>query len=202
MSVLDEAARQIARPKANFEDFAAFDKKTGALWTWWARRLLRDVPPWLDADDLRQELMIEAWCAAGRWREGKGSKPGAWVAQAAIRRARKAVMRARGVNRHTWRFDEPSMHDVGVDEIEVRVDAEQESLLLGLELIQQVANEHGELAAIVVQAVAANDSDIASAAKMIYDDSESRFLFKLGSEREARQVVRDTVRRIAATTRR
>lgn len=198
MSEMDEAVRQMARPKA---DFAEFERKTGRLWTWWARRLVRrGVPPWLDADDVRQEILIEAWRSAGRWKGAGGAKPTTWVAQSAIYVGRKAVMRARGVNRHAWRFDDPPCFDIGVDDVECMaepIDAEQEMELLAGAIVREVAREHGLQAALVVQAVAACDGDLTMAATMVYDDRDARLLLRLGSFEAAKRAVRVTVEQIS-----
>lgn len=175
-------------------DFAEFERQTGKVWRWWAGRLSRrDVPSWLDEEDVRQELLIAAWAAATRWKEEKGAKPSTWIAQSAIRAARKSVMRARGVNRHTWRWDEASRHDVATEDLEVVVDAAQEDALLEREAVLDAFLEHGPEAALVLRAVAAADGDPEAAAEALYEDKQARLLCRLGSPQQARRFVRQWI---------
>lgn len=179
-------------------DFAEFAGHTGKVWSWWAGRLSRrDVPSWFDEEDVRQELLVAAWAAAGRWEEDKGAKPATWIAQSAIRAARKSVMRARGVNRHTWRWDEPTRHDVATEDLEAGVDAEQENALLGRGVLLAIAEEHGPIGAIVAQAIAAADGDVAIASLMLYEDAETRLLCRLGNRAQAEKIVRHWIKALA-----
>jgi DNA-directed RNA polymerase specialized sigma24 family protein len=181
-------------------DFAEFAKHTGKLWSWWASRLSRrDVPSWLDEEDVRQELLVAAWRAADRWEESKGAKPATWIAQSAIRAARKSVMRARGVNRHTWRWDEPARHDVAIEDLESSVDAEQENDLLGRGVLLSLAEEHGPIAALVARALAAADGDAEIAGLLLYEDSGVRLLCRFGNEAQAVKLVRQWIKALAGT---
>lgn len=191
---MEEAASALARKEMDFREFEA---KTGKLWSWWARRLVRDIPPFIDDDDVRQELLIEAWRSSNRWMKTGGAAPSTWIAQSALRAGRKAIMRARGVNRHTWRMDDPSRYDMATEDLEKMVDAEQENALLEVEIIREVESEHGSLAAIVVQAMMISEGDPEVAAKRIYDDPISRLLFRVTDEEQIAQVVAKTIQRIA-----
>lgn len=197
MTAYDEAARSLASGGG----FDSFVRSTGRMWQWWANRLTRrDVPAWFDVDDARQELLIEAWRSAGRWSEDGGARASTWIAQSAIRATRKAVMRARGVNRHTWRWDDPGRYDVATGEIDadaVSVDAVQEDGLMGEALIREIADEHGLVAAIVVQAIALADGDLLRAATILYADPDARLLCRVGSEDAARRVVNATIEKVS-----
>lgn len=197
---LVQASQAHARGEMTFEEF---ERHTGKVWSWWAHRLARrDVPSWFDEDDVRQELLVAAWAAADRWEEDKGAKPATWIAQSAIRAARKSVMRARGVNRHTWRWDEPARHDVATEDLEARVDAVQEEGLLAREVMQTVAAEHGPIAAIVAQALAQADGDAELAGELLYADPDVRLLCRLGNVAQGRRLARQWIGALCARRRR
>lgn len=220
---LIQASQAHARGEIDFEQF---ERHTGKVWSWWARRLagsfvpmskngkspprremtfgcLRrsDVPPWFDEEDARQELLIAAWRAAGRWEEAKGAKPATWIAQSAIRAARKSVMRARGVNRHTWRWDEPARHDVATEDLEAHVDASQEDALMAREMTLAVLSEHGPIAAIVVQALSESDGDPVIAGGLLYADPKLRLLCRLSNEAQGHRLARQWIGALCARRR-
>jgi hypothetical protein len=109
-------------------------------------------------------------------------------------------MRARGVNRHTWRWDEPSRHDVAIEDLEAKAgaDAEQEDALLGRGVLLRIAEEHGPVAAIVAQALARADGSPEIAAQILYADPEVRLLCRLGNERQAVKLARGWIRALGA----
>lgn len=210
MAKVDTAARSYVRGKTTFEQF---EKATGGLWTYWANRLTFNVPPYLDREDVRQELLIEAFRASQRFDETKGTEPAMWMTQSAINIAKKAVMRARGVNRHEWKWNAPARFDIAVETVNgsepewdgqndsspigagavASVDATQEEDAMEKDVLRQVFNEHGPKMVIVVRALMASGGSGTQAAKMIWQDRQASLLLRLGSESEATRFVRKQI---------
>ena len=90
--------------------FRQFMGETDRRWQWWAKRLARSgIPAWLDAEDIRQELLVEAWRALKRYDpvKAKGQTPAQFTEFAAkyLLKGREVSIQGRISNR-SWEDDE------------------------------------------------------------------------------------------------
>ncbi len=191
--------------------FSCFVEETERRWQWWAKRLARaGIPLWLDAEDIRQDLLLEAWRAMKRF-DGKKAKsvtPSQFVEVAAKNAAKKNVHRARGDDRHTWAWGAPRF-DLAAStlvregdedaEFEVPVEPEQGRARERREAVMALARQQESLRDFfAVQALAAAEGDIEHAAQLFYEDLDARLLCRLPSEHTARMVVGRVASRLAA----
>lgn len=210
-----EAARACASGEITFRRFAF---ETDRRWNWWAKRLARSgIPAWIDLDDIRQELLLEVWRALSRYDPAKAkqkAKPEVEVSQfvefAAKYHAKKQVHRARGDDRHTWkwgpaRFEIPlsALAREGEEEdaeaFDVPVEADQDRTVERREAVMQLAREQGSLRDFFgVQALAEANGDVDAAATMLWENLDIRLLCRLPSDSAARTIIGSLAARIAA----
>lgn len=206
-----DAARACASGEISFKQFV---DETDRRWQWWAKRFARSgIPAWLDIEDIRQDLLIEAWRALGRYdvAKAKGQTPAQWTEFAAKSHAKKAVHRARGDNRHTWewgpaRFDIPASAFVRegedgelIDIFDVPVDPDQDRAVERKQMVLKLAREQSSLRDFFgVQALAEAEGDVDVAAELLWGDLDARLLCRLPSDHAARLVVGRLAARIAA----
>lgn len=70
---MKEQLLALKRREITFDQFARatthdWDRLAGYVWERWRRK----VPVGVSLEDIRQELLVAAWVAVGRWRPGKG----------------------------------------------------------------------------------------------------------------------------------
>lgn len=195
-------------------EFARFVEETDRRWQWWAKRLSRaGIPVWLDVEDIRQELLVEAWRAMKRFdgKKAKNVSESQWTERAAKEHAKKQVHRARGDDRHTWawgppRFDIPvsALLKDGADEdaasiFDVPVEPEQDRARERAEAVMQLARQQESMRDFfAVQALAAAEGDVEYAAKLFWEDLDARLLCRLPSDHTARMIVGRVAARLAA----
>lgn len=206
-----EAARACASGEMGFAHFAA---ATERRWHWWARRLARSgIPAWLDEEDIKQDLLLEAWRALTRYNEAKAKSQtvAQFVEFAAKYRAKKQVHRARGDDRHLWTWG-PARYEIPFSALgketdeddeaiafDVPVDADQDRAAERREAVLALAREQDNLRDFfAIEAIAAANGDIDLAAQVLYGDLDARLLLRLPCERTARTIVGRVATRIAA----
>ncbi len=193
--------------------FREFMSETDRRWEWWAKRLARaGIPSWLDVDDIRQDLLLEAWRAVQRYdaEKAKSATPGQFVEFAAKYHAKKEVHRARGDDRHTWawgppRFDIPASaltregEDGDDDIFDVPVDPDQDRALERRDTVMQLARQQANMRDFFgVQALAEARGDVDVAAELLWNDLDVRLFCRLPSDSTARMVVGRLAARLAA----
>ncbi len=203
-----DAARACATGTMTFRQFMS---ETDRRWQWWAKRLARSgIPAWLDAEDIRQELLVEAWRALRRYDSVKanGQTPAQFTEFAAKYHAKKQVHRARGDDRHTWawgpaRFEIPmsafAREEDEEDIFDIPIDADQDRAVERKQTVMQLAREQGNLRDFFgVQALAEARGDVEEAARMLWEDLDMRLLCRLPSDNAARLIVGRLASSIAA----
>lgn len=205
-----DAARACAAGTITFRQFMG---ETDRRWQWWAKRLARaGIPAWLDTEDIRQELLVEAWRALRRYdsEKAKGQSPAQFTEFAAKYHAKKQVHRARGDDRHTWEWG-PAKFEIPMsafsregDEEEnevfdIPIDADQDRAIERKQSMMILAREQGNLRDFFgVQALAEAQGDIEEAARMLWEDLDMRLLCRLPSDHAARLIVGRLASGIAA----
>lgn len=205
-----EAARACVAGTMTFREFV---RETDRRWEWWAKRLSRSgIPAWVDVEDIRQDLLIEAWRAVERYDVTKvnNGTPAQFVEFAAKNAAKKQVHRARGDDRHTWawgapRFDIPMSalvregEDGDEDVFDIPVDPDQERAVQRRDTVMALARQQANMRDFFgVQALAHARGDVDVAADLLWNDLDVRLFCRLPSDSTARTVVGRLAARLAA----
>lgn len=194
--------------------FAEFVEKTDRRWQWWAKRLARSgIPAWLDIEDIRQDLLLEAWRASNRFDVSKANTvlPSQFIEVAAKNRAKKQVHRARGDNRHTWewgpaKFEIPASALVRENEdgddveiFDIPVEPDQDRDRERREAVMTYARKQETMRDFFgVQALAEAEGDIDHAAQLLWNNLDVRLFCRFPNDGTARMVVGRLAAKISA----
>lgn len=187
--------------------FDAFVRATAADWKRLAKHLRSrwSVPEAVESLDIEQELMIGAWRALKKWHPG-GSPIGVHCVWNAITDAKKWIHEQRGGVR---RWDSsPSRHPVAVSTLgratedrssvaEQVCPAMQGERLEHVERLACLATELDELDAVCVFAFV-DTGTIEGAIGVIQSDLRTRVALRIGSDDDARRIVRRAIDRAIA----
>lgn len=207
--------------------FAEFLAATSDHWDRLAKKVERfwELPSWLDAEDLRQEILIAVWTTVSRFDPSRGKSINEYVIFQAFDRAKKCAHKARlGKRVHRGEASAPSRFDLPFTRIAVdrhdggEPDASGEPALAWMGKVV-VPRSEGEAAderfdrerayaramgvcgtvreILSVQAMNLACGSIDGAALALYEDRDARRLCQLGSEEEARRVVRRAMMLVA-----
>lgn len=173
------------------------------------------LPPWVSSDDVRQDLLVEAWKRIANFDPARGIAPERYVEWNAITYAKKRGHKARGSYRHRGADGAPSRHELAFsgmaregDEdgaVEERfaertsVEPVQHDLAVRRQIVQRMeAACESPRELVSVRALGLAGGDIEEAARLLYDDIDARYELRLGSEHRAEQMVASVVRAVVA----
>jgi hypothetical protein len=173
------------------------------------------LPPWVSRDDVRQDLMLEAWQKIAQFDPARGVEATRYVEWNAITYAKKRGHKARGSYRHRGADSAPSRYELAFTSMvrdgdedgafEARmaertsVPPEQHEFVERREAVKRleaVCESPREL--VSVRALGLAGGDIGEAARILFDDVEARYELRLGSEHRAEQLVASVVRAVVA----
>lgn len=188
-----DSARAAHEERIGFDEFV---RRTSGRWRWWACRFERryKLPNWFGREDVEQELLLAAWRAMRRFEEGRGPAPGRFMEWNAAKYTAKVVQKVRGVEQHT-RKGPPRIAEVPLpgEDGDTPPPSVPPPQLEELERQERFAQLHAQCEEGVEQWVVealweGRSPEIA--VRMVYDDVEMRLLLRLGSESDARKLVR------------
>ncbi len=195
-------AGELAKLHAGESTLDAFYLATASDWRRMAKSLMRRwaVPAGVEPEDVEQELRLATWKLLPKWDPTKAPLH-RFITWNAMTAAKKWMHRQRAARDDSApsHVDIPisTMRRADLPEFEASVEAEQETtseqadsmraLLADLEFSDQVC-----LAALL-----RSGGDVEGAARLVFDDAYVRLSFRLGSETEARRMVRRATRRVA-----
>lgn len=173
------------------------------------------LPPWVTRDDVRQDLLIEAWQKIQKFDPAYGVAAERYVQWNAVTYAKKRGHKARSSYRHRNADLAPSRfelaftglaregdEDGAVEERlaeRVSVPPDQHDLVErreALRAFEAACKNPREL--VSVRALVVAGGDIEEAARILFDDIDARYELRLGSEHRAERMVASVVRAVVA----
>lgn len=177
-------------------DFAGFARITRARWEWWASRLSTRyrLPSWYGRDDVRQDLLIWAWEAIGKYDRERSPNIGRYVEFSATKRTAKRISKAQGVEQHrrsgAVNVERPSsdaMPDVAMD-LALEAEGERDRRYEVLARLCETSRQRYAIAALKKA-----PGSLAHAGAVMYSDPFVRRALRLASEEQAAACVEDAV---------